>query len=334
MTTRSVILSAFGGPEVLAFTDGPTPQPGPGQVLVQTEVSGVNFGDTMTRRGEYLRNQPLTLAPGSEAVGRVVMTGEGAEHLLGRRVAAWIEDGGGYATHVLAASHRVYDVPEDLPAPQVAAVFLQGITAMYALHLFGRVRRGDTVLVHAAAGGVGILSVQLAVHAGAHVIGTASSQAKRDAARDAGAEITLDSRDVDGLKDAIRSATGGKGCDVVIDGVGGPVFGPSLAAMAVGGRYVVVGSASQSPGMLDSRHLLVRNQTVVGFIVAHVVDADPAEPQAALTLMCDLVRSGDVRPVVTTLPLEDVVEAHRLMESRDLVGKLVLTTGFSGAVES
>ena len=143
MTTRSVILSAFGGPEVLAFTDGPTPQPGPGQVLVQTEVSGVNFGDTMTRRGEYLRNQPLTLAPGSEAVGRVVMTGAGAEHLLGRRVAAWIEDGGGYATHVLAASHRVYDVPEDLPAPQVAAVFLQGITAMYALHLFGRVRRGE-----------------------------------------------------------------------------------------------------------------------------------------------------------------------------------------------
>ncbi|CAB4851215.1 unannotated protein [freshwater metagenome] len=136
------------------------------------------------------------------------------------------------------------------------------------------------------------------------------------------------------MKDAIRSATGGKGCDVVIDGVGGPVFGPSLAAMAVGGRYVVVGSASQSPGMLDSRHLLVRNQTVVGFIVAHVVDADPAEPQAALTLMCDLVRSGDVRPVVTTLPLEDVVEAHRLMESRDLVGKLVLTTGFSGTVES
>jgi NADPH2:quinone reductase len=322
--TRGYVLDAHGGPEVLRLEVRATLPPGPGEVLVDVEVAGVNFADTMIRRGEYLRNQPLSLGPGSEAVGRISAVGAGVEVPLGARVAAWVEAGGAYADRVIVPAHRVYPVPDDLPAAVIAALFIQGTTADFAVNRFGRLQPGETLLAHAAAGGVGGMAVQIAKGLGARVLATASSDEKRAIAREHGADAVLDSTDIDGLTEAIRAETGERGCDVVVDGVGGPLFKPSLRALAVRGRYVIAGSASQEPALMDARHLLVRNQCVCGFILAHITDEDPGEPSRSLTRLCDLARAGRVRARVESLPLEDAAEAHRLMESRGVTGKLVL----------
>lgn len=322
--TRGFILDAFGGPEVMRLAERPTPAPGPAEVLVDVEGSGVNFGDVMIRRGEYLRDQPLSMAPGCEVVGRVAMAGEKATVAPGTRVAGWIETGGAYSDRMLVPAHRVYPVPEDIDAAAIVAVFFQGTTADYALHRYGRVRAGEWVLVHGASGGVGGLAVQLAKLDGARVIGTASSEAKRAIAREDGADVMFDSRDPSTLAAAVREATGGRGCDVVVDGVGGALFEPSMRALAFGGRYVIAGSASQQPATLDVRRLLPRTQTICGFILARITEEDPDEPTRTLTRLCDLVRDGRLRPHYEALPLEAAPDVHRRIEDRTLTGKVVL----------
>lgn len=322
--TRGFVLDAFGGPDVMRLEERETPRPSAGEVLVDVEVAGVNFGDTMIRRGEYLRNQPLSMAPGCEVVGRVAACGDGASLAVGTRVAGWVEAGGAYANRVLVADHRAYEVPDDLPPGAIAAVFLQGTTADYAVHRFGRMRSGDFVLVHGAAGGVGNLTLQLARIGGGRVIASASTDEKRRVAMEHGAHATLDSRDAAGVEVHIREITGAHGCDVIIDGVGGPLFEPSLRALAVGGRYVVAGSASQEPAILDARRLLPRNQTICGFILAHITAEDPTEPSRSLSRLCDLVRTGELQPVYESVPLDRAPEVHRRIEARTLTGKVVL----------
>lgn len=323
-----VALAEFGPPEVLQLVKEPMPQPGDGEALIEVEVVGVNFGDTMVRRGTYRKDLgPADLAPGSEFIGRVVAlngpnVGDG---LIGRRVAAWTEMGGGYSDYAVVPARRVYPIPEDLPAGDCVALFFQGVTADYAVNRFGRVVSGDTVLVHAGAGGVGGLAIQLAASVGARVIATASTAAKRDIATAYGADLSLDSKSDATLLHELHSATDGAGCDVVIDGVGGPVFLPSLRALAIGGRYVMVGSVTQQPAVFDARHLLVRNQLVTGFILAHVADSEPDEPAATLWRLLEMLRTGKIKPRVTVMPLRNVVEAHRLLESRQTAGKLVLS---------
>jgi NADPH2:quinone reductase len=322
--TVSFVLSAFGPPEVMVLRERPTRAPGPGEVLIDVEAAGVNFGDTMIRRGEYLRNQPLSMAPGCEAVGRVGATGDGVDLPIGSRVSAWIESGGAYANRVIAPTLRTYPVPDEIPAAAIAAITIQGITAHYAVHRFGEVQSGETVLIHAAAGGLGGLAVQLAKLAGARVVGTASNATKRDRATDAGADATLDSSDPDGLAAKIREATDGRGPDLVVDGVGGPLFAPSLRSLARRGRYVVVGSSTQQPAMLDVRHLLPRSQMIRGFIVADVATVDSREPGATLTGLCELVAAGELRPRYEVVALERAPEVHRRIEDRTLTGKVVL----------
>jgi NADPH2:quinone reductase len=301
-----------------------TAPPDRGEVLVDVEAAGVNFADTMIRRGEYLRDQSLSMAPGCEVIGRVSVAGDGAPQVVGTRVAGWVEAGGAYADRVIVPAHRAYAVPDDLPAAAIAAVFLQGTTAEYAVHRYGRLKSRETLLVHGAAGGVGGLAVQLGKTAGARVIATASSQEKRDLVLEYGADLALDSRDPDNLTAQLRDATDGHGCDVIVDGVGGQLFKPSLRGLAVGGRYVIAGSASQGPTMLDARHLLPRNQMICGFILAHITEEDPGEPSRALLHLCDLVRTGALKPRYETAPLADAPAIHRRIEDRSLVGKAVL----------
>jgi NADPH:quinone reductase len=321
---KAFVLDAFGPPEVMRLAERETPGPGAGEVLVDVEVAGVNFGDTMIRRGEYLRDQPLSMAPGCEVVGRIAAVEPGATVAPGTRVAGWVEAGGAYADQVLVPAHRVYPVPDDVDAGAIAAVFFQGTTAHYAVHRYGRTQRGEWVLVHGASGGVGGLAVQIAKLAGARVAATASSEDKRRIAREQGADVALDSSAPEALTDQLRDATGGHGCDVVVDGVGGAVFEPSLRALAVRGRYVIAGSASQEPALLDARRLLPRTQTVCGFILAGISDEDPSEPARALLELCGLVRAGRLRPRYERFPLAAASEVHRRIEARQLVGKAVL----------
>lgn len=322
--TRGFVLDGFGGPEVMRLAERETHAPSANEVLVDVEAAGVNFGDTMIRRGEYLRNQALSMAPGCEVVGRVALAGDGVNVAVGTRVAGWVEAGGAYANRVLVPGHRVFPVPDDLPPAAIVAVFFQGTTADYALHRYGRVKSGETVLVHGAAGGVGGIAVQLARIAEARVIATASTDDKRSLALEYGAAIALDSRDPDALTESVRAATDGKGCDVVVDGVGGPLFLPSLRALAIRGRYVIAGSASQQPATFDARHLLARTQTVCGFILAHITEDDPGEPTRSLLRLCALMRDGELQPRYEIVPLVDAPDAHRRLEERTIAGKVVL----------
>lgn len=313
---------SFGPPDVLRLVREPVRCPGSGEVLIRVDGIGVNFADTMFRAGTYRRGQALPCIPGVEVTGTVVAVGKGGGPEPGTCVIGFLEDGGGYADHVVVPSERVYRVPVDLPVEQRAALFVHGVTAWYAVHRFGRLAPQETVLVHAGAGGLGGVCVQLALLVGATVVASASTEDKRALIRSRGALAV--EPDPESLRDAVCAATGGRGCDVVIDGVGGALFKPSFDLLAHRGRYVVAGSTSQAPALLDVRRLIPRAQSVVGFIVRRVIEVEPGEPQATIDALVGLLRVGNLELPVTTLPLAEAAQAHRLLESRRSTGKIVL----------
>lgn len=323
MSRRHLIeLERFGGPEVMRWAEAEAPEPGPDQVAVAVEALGVNFADTMVRRGEYRRDQPLDFTPGFEVVGKVVSSPAGGPE-PGTRVVVLCDNGRGYTDLLIAPAERAFELPDDVPANLAAALFVQGTTAWYALHRFGYLGAGETVLVHAGAGGVGSMAIQLTVAAGATAIATASSEAKLEIARGHGAAHAF-LADPETLRDQVRAATGGKGVDVVVDGVSGSLVAPSLAALGFHGRYVVAGAASQEAGMIDTRALMPRNQSIAGFVTARIIERDPAEPRRAIDAVFEAWRRGELRPTMTTMAPSEVAVAHELMESREHVGKIVL----------
>jgi NADPH2:quinone reductase len=319
---RLVQLERFGGPEVMSWADGDLPDPGPDDVVIDVAAIGVNFGDTMVRRGEYRRDQPLSFTPGFEVAGRVVSGPRGGPR-PGDRVVGFTEHGGGYADTVVVPSSHVFPVFDDVPLDVAGGLFTQGVTAWYAVERYGPVRPGDNVLIHGAAGGLGSLCVQLYRARGARVIASASSPERLERAAAHGATDLVLS-DPQKLAAEVRELTGGRGVDVVVDGVGGPLFAPSMRALAMNGTYVVVGSATQQAAELDVRGLMPRGQTVVGFVVARVAELDAAEPTAGFVAVQRAWLDGTLRPEITTLPAVDVAEAHRRLEGRQATGKLVL----------
>jgi NADPH:quinone reductase len=316
-----IALERFGGPEVMRWVEADAPEPGPDEVAVAVEALGVNFGDTMVRRGEYRRDQPLDFTPGFEAAGRVTEAVDGLA--AGQPVAVLNDNGRGYTDRLVVPRERVYTVPEEISPNLVAALFIQGTTAWYALHRFGYVSAGEWVLVHAGAGGVGSLAIQLAVAAGARPIATASTPEKLEIARGHGAEHAF-LADPKTLVGDVREATDGHGADVVVDGVNGPLVAPSMKALAFHGRYVVAGAASQSPGVVDIRGLMPRNQSIAGFVTARIADRDPAEPQHALDQVLAAYSRGELNPSFEVLDPAEIVRAHELLESRAHTGKIVL----------
>jgi NADPH2:quinone reductase len=322
-TRREIRLERFGAPELMQWVDGPMPTRDPQSIAVAVEAIGVNFADTMVRRGEYRRDQPLSFTPGFEVCGRVI-EGPATGPPPGTRVVVFTENGGGYADAVVAGPDRVYTVMDGVPPEIAAGIFTQGVSAWYSVHRFGRVTDAEAVLVHAAAGGLGGLTVQLCAELGARVIATASTRAKLEIAAAHGADVGLLS-EPDRLTAAVRAETGGRGADVVIDGVGGPLFEPSLRALAFNGRYVVAGAASQQPATVDVRALMPRGQTIVGFVVARVADDDAAEPQRAFDEIQRRWLQGRLRPQIDVRDADEVVAVHRAIEARELTGKVVLT---------
>ncbi|MGD9986306.1 quinone oxidoreductase family protein [Pseudonocardia sp.] len=319
---RAVRVDRFGPPEVLGLVTEALPVPRPGDVVVAVAAVGVNFADTMFRRGEYRRDQVLPTVPGVEAVGTVVWAGPGSGHVVGTPVAAFLPDGGGYTDHAVVDGRRAYPVPGDVDPVTVAGAFLQGITAWYAVDRYGRTRSGETVLVTGATGGVGGLAVQLATDVGARVIGTASTADKRAEAVGLGCAEALDPADPD-LRGALRDLAG-RGVDVAVDVVGGPVFAAALDALGHNGRFVVVGSSTQQPATFDARRLIPRGQTVSGFVLRRVFEADTAEPARAIAHVLGRVAAGAVALRTTTFPMADAAHVHTLLEQRRTVGKIVL----------
>ena len=312
---RAIQVTEFGGPEVLVEADLPDPQPDDGTVLVETSAAGINFADTHQTENSYLAAAELPMIPGAEVVGTTPD---------GKRVVALV-GGGGYAERVLVAPAFMYEVPDGVDDGQALAIILQGATAWHLLRTCAHLKEGESVVVHAAAGGVGTLAIQLAKRWGAgRVIAAASSDEKRRLALDLGADVAIDARAPD-MKAAIEEANGGK-VDVVLEMVGGSTFDGSLAALAPFGRLVFFGMAGRErPSPVDPAQLLQKSRSVIGFWLAHCM----ARPQEMLAEpvreLLDMVAAGELRPVVGgTYPLSEARRAHEDMRARKTTGKLLI----------
>lgn len=321
---RAVQITEFGGPDVLRVVDVAPPEVPAGRVLVEVDTAGVNYADTHQTENTYLARQSLPMIPGGEVVGRV----RGGD-LDGRRVVALLAGGGGYAEQAVAHPSTVFPVPDGVNDGAALALVLQGTTAWHLLRTCARITLGESVVVHAAGGGVGTLAVQLARQWGAgRVIATASSQAKRDLALSLGAHAAVDvsqAAGADEVRDLLRGANDGKDVDVVLEMTGGAVFDGSLAALAPLGRLVTFGMASRTPpSPVDPVALMATSRTVTGFWLVHALRM-PGGLAPAMDELLSLVRAGRLTPVVGgSYPLEEAAQAHRDLLARGTTGKLVL----------
>ncbi|MFA9446536.1 zinc-binding alcohol dehydrogenase family protein [Egicoccus sp. AB-alg6-2] len=313
---RAIRITEFGGPEVLQVVDDePEPSPFPGGVVLDVAHAGLNYADTHQAENSYLAPASLPLVPGAEVVGTTPD---------GRRVVALLA-GGGYAQRAAAAEALTFEVPDGVDDGQALALVLQGATAWHLLRTSARLSEGESVVVHAAAGGVGTLAVQLARHwGGGRVIAVASSEDKRRLALDLGADVAVDAGEAD-LKGAIEDAADGK-VDVVLEMVGGTTTDQSLAALAPFGRLVFFGMASRTPpSPVDLGQLMRRSRGVIGFWLAHAMSDPQRHLAAPMQELFALTASGTLRPVVGgTYPLADAAQAHRDLRERRSVGKLLL----------
>jgi NADPH:quinone reductase len=313
---RAIRLTEFGGPEVLRLVeDHPEPEPFPGGVVLDVTAAGINYADTHQAENSYLAPARLPLVPGAEAVGTASD---------GRRLVALLANGG-YAEKAVAAEATAFAVPDEVEDGQALALVLQGLTAWHLLRTTAQLREGESVVVHAAAGGVGTLAVQLAKRFGAgRVIAVASSDDKRQLALDLGADVAVDAGAED-LKVALEDANGGK-VDVVLEMVGGATTDASIAALAPFGRLAFFGTASrQPPSPIEPVALMRRSRGVLGFWLMHCMADPPRHLQAPMAELLAMTAAGELRPVVGEVyPLADAPRAHRDLRERRSVGKLVL----------
>jgi len=317
---RAVLMRRTGGPEVLELTDVPEPAPGPGEVLVDLEARGANFADTERRVAKY-RSTPLPAILGAEGAGTVVATGAGVEAAWrGRRVAFYAPSTSGtYADRATCPVDALMPLPDGLDLVTAAAIPAQGLTAYLLVRRGARVRAGQTVLIHAAAGGVGLIAVQLARRIGARVLGAVSSEAKAAAVRDAGGEPLLR----DGLVERVRALTAGRGVDVVLDSIGKPTQAASLEVLAPFGELIHFGDAGGLPAPVDPDALYARSIKVgaFGLDLSHDPDATAEARRNLVAWAAD----GTLRLRIETLPLAAAAEAHRRIETGGTIGKIVLT---------
>jgi NADPH2:quinone reductase len=310
---KAIRISEFGGPDVLEYVEVDDPTPGEGEVLVEVTRSGVNFADTHATRNDYLAEQSLPLVPGAEISGRTAD---------GRRVAALLASGG-YAQRVAVPEQLLVPVPDEVDDDQAAAVLLQGLTAMALVERCARIEPGETIVIEAAAGGTGTLSVQIAKRAGARVIGLASSEEKRQLVADLGADACVDSRAED-LGEAIRAANDGKRVDAVLHMSGGEAFDSELEVLAPLGRMVVFGIASREQRQISTAALLRGSKSVIGFWLAHLL----LRPDLLGPMVRDLlaaVAAGELEATIGRVyPLSEAARAHEDLIGRRSSGKLLL----------
>lgn len=318
---RAIVVRRHGGPAELGLESMSEPDPQPGHVRIRVLRAGVNFADTERRSGLH-QDRRLPFVPGLEAAGVVEKAGDAAHAgLVGQRVAVMTD--ACYAEATIARADDLMRLPDSVTWDQAAAFPIQGLTAYHALHDVARVRAGETVLVHAAAGGVGQWLVQLAVRAGARVFGTCSTPAKAETVRALGAAAAfLYGPDV--LR-ALLEATGGRGMDVVLDSVGRDTQATSLSALAPFGRLVHFGTASGRPAPIDVEDLYEKSIQVGAYWLRTPLPAGLAR-SAAQTLLEGLGRGTLQAPVAAVLPLEQAAAAHAALESRQTQGKLLLRT--------
>lgn len=311
---RAIQITEFGGPEVLQVAEVDDPVAAGGFEVVTVTSAGVNYADTHQVEDSYLSRTTLPLIPGSEVVG----------DLGGTRVAAFTTTGG-YCERSLVHPAMSFPLPDAVSDGQALSLLVQGLTAWHLLRTSTHLAEGESVVVHAAAGGVGTLAVQLAKAWGAgNVIAVASSPEKLQLAEELGADSLVLAGEPD-LKGALEAANGGRKVDVVLEMVGGPTFEASLAALAPFGRLATFGMASrEAPKPVHAGELMSRSRAVIGFWLAHCF-GNPALLQPQMAELLDMVAAGTLRPLVGgTYPLADARQAHEDLRGRGTVGKLVL----------
>ncbi|MFD6953435.1 NADPH:quinone reductase [Nocardiopsis sp. TSRI0078] len=315
---RAIQITEFGGPEVLTPTELPDPEPGPGEVLVDVTRVGVNFADTHQAENSYLSPASLPLVPGMEIAGR---TSDG------NRVVA-LSSSGGYAEKATAVPDMCFDIPDGVSDEDALALVVQGATAWVLLRKSVRMDPGESVVVHAAGGGVGTLAVQLAKRFGAgRVIAVASSEEKRALAVELGADAVVDSSAPD-MTEALIEANGGQRVDAVLDMVGGRVTDQSVRALAPFGRLAFYGMASRElPTPVQPTNLMRFSTTVSGMWLPHVWTLPGNVMERAMAELFTLVAEGHLRTVLGgTYPLAEASRAHEALRSRGTIGKLTLDT--------
>ena len=319
---RAVVITRSGGPEVLDLQDVPEPVPGAGELLVKVEAVGVNYRDVYERVGGGAYDAAPGTIAGVEGAGTVVSLGDGVEEFgVGDRV-AWFSAQGSYAEFVVVAADAAVAIPDGVSSEVAAAVLLQGLTAHYLAFDSYPIKPGDAVLVHAAAGGVGLLLTQIAKLKGARVIATTSGGEKAELARGAGADEVIG---YEGFPERVRELTDGEGVAAVYDGIGRTTFDDGLKALRPAGIMVQYGSASGQPAPVETRVLAARGSLYVQRPVLGTYTGRVSCSERAPGEVFDWVRDGklDVR-IGARYPLADAARSHEDLEARRTTGKLLL----------
>ncbi len=319
---KAIQVQKTGGPEALVLVDLPNPVPKPNEALVEIKAAGVNFIDVYFREGRYPAATPFIV--GQEAAGLVVAIGSEVKNIQPGDRVAYTGIQGSYAEYAAIPAVRLVKIPADLDFPQAAAAMLQGMTAHYLSHSTHPIQAGETVLIHAAAGGVGLLLVQMAKQKGARVIGTVGTEAKARLARAAGADEVILYTEQD-FEAETRRLTGGQGVDVVYDGVGKDTFERGLNVLRPRGMMVLFGGASGPVPPLDLITLSLKGSLFLTRpSLAHYIAADDELHQRATDVLT-MIASGKLKlRLEYTYPLSAAQQAHRDLEGRKTTGKLIL----------
>jgi NADPH2:quinone reductase len=310
---RAIQISEFGGPEVLQVIDIADPVAGENEILLKISAIGINYADTHQTENSYLSAQTLPLIPGVEIVG----TNDGKRYLA-------LAISGGYAELAAVNKGMAFPVPDGVSDEEALTLLVQGTTAWHLLKTMGHLRAGESVAIHAAAGGVGTLAIQLAKLWGAHVIAVTSSEEKSALALSLGADVVVDAN-VENLSDALKAANGGKRIDIILEMVGGNAFDESVKALAHFGRLITFGMASRTaPTPIHPGALMHGSKTIAGFWLNNCF-GKPHLFNAVLDELFALILKGDLKPVIGGVyPLDQAADAHRAMLARGTVGKIVL----------
>jgi NADPH:quinone reductase len=320
---QAIVFAQTGGPEVLTLSEAPKPDVRPGMVLIKVHAIGVNFADTRFRQGTYVAKPKLPDIPGMEAAGVIETVCDGVTDFRpGARVAAFTVKS--YAEYCQAPVPMVIPLPDFVSFVDGAAFPIQVLTAYHMLHTADSTGPGRTVLVHSAAGGVGLAAVQLAKVAGARVFGTVSSDGKAQLAKDHGADAVINYA-TEKFADEVLRLTEGRGVDLILDAVGKPTFEEGLRCLAPFGHLILYGRAGGPADPFNLAALSPKSQKVSGFMVPTVTRGFPEKTRESANRCFTLMREGRLRlHIGKTFPLAQAAEAHRYLESRQSTGKLIL----------
>ncbi len=320
---KAIVFAQTGGPEVLAQADVPKPEARPGGVVIKSHAIGVNFADTRFRQGTYTVKPKLPDIPGMEAAGVIEAVGEGVTNLRpGMRVAAFTSRA--YAEYCASPAFMAIPLPDSVSFVDGAAFLIQALTAYHLLYTVDTIRPGRSVLVHAAAGGVGLAAVQLAKAAGARVFGTVSNDSKAALAKEAGADVVINYVK-DKFSDEVLRLTADRGVDLILDAVGKPTFEEGLRCLAPFGHLALYGRAGGAPDPLNLSALSPKSQKVSAFSLPTLTRGFPDKTLESAERCFALMREGRLKVYISrTFPLAQAAEAHRYLESRESTGKLIL----------